>query len=196
MPHERPLEEDFALMSAMMNPQGAQSQALLKDNMSPRSKRLAMLQQKKFDEDDEEVKGSFSDFGEEVRMGGRMGSQIQSITNSKVGGVDQQRKMQVSKMPQQPQSMSGYDDDFARLDNDAQRLGGEDGEFAGKRGEDEDCSYNSMGEDLQLDESIQELKRISAVPQLKNTEKLSNKMSPDKNGSGSLFPLQKRLLAC
>ena len=46
-----------------------------------------------------------------------------------------------------------------------------------EKNNDEDCSYNSMGEDLQLDESIQELKRISAIPQLKNTEKLNNKKS-------------------
>lgn len=34
--------------------------------------------------------------------------------------------MQVSGMPQQPESMSGYDDDFARLDNEAARMGGEE----------------------------------------------------------------------
>ena len=68
--------------------------------------------------------------------------------------------------------------------------------------EDEDCSYNSLGEDLQLDESIQELKRISAIPQLKNTEKLSNKISRERSpenqltASGGMKPIQKRLLAC
>ena len=72
-------------MSAMMNSQGG-SQTLLRDNMSPRSKRLAMLQQKRFEDDDEEVKGSFSNGSDQdnnqARMGGRMGSQIQSIANS------------------------------------------------------------------------------------------------------------------
>ena len=57
--------------------------------------------------------------------------------------------------------MSGYDDDFARLDNEAARMGGEEvepiaaAEQRRKAGaDDEDCSYNSLGEDLQLDESI------------------------------------------
>ena len=80
-------------MSAMMNSQGG-SQALLRDNMSPRSKRLAMLQQKRFEDDDEEVKGSFSNGSDQdnnqARMGGRMGSQIQSIANS--GNQDGQVK--------------------------------------------------------------------------------------------------------
>ena len=50
--------------------------------------------------------------------------------------------------------MSGYDDDFARLDNDAARMGVEEIEpFAAEKRrkggpEDEDCSYNSLGEDL------------------------------------------------
>lgn len=71
-----------------------------------------------------------------------------------------------------------------------------------KGAEDEDCSYNSLGDDLQLDESIQELKRISAIPQLKNTEKLSNKIGRDRSpdihssASGSLLPLQRRLHTC
>ena len=53
--------------------------------------------------------------------------------------------------------MSGYDDDFARLDNDAARIGREEKDMqavaaneARRKGgaDDEDCSYNSMGEDL------------------------------------------------
>lgn len=51
--------------------------------------------------------------------------------------------------------MSGYDDDFARLDNDAARIGGDELDPAlaaiearRKGAVDEDCSYNSMGEDL------------------------------------------------
>ena len=63
--------------------------------------------------------------------------------------------------------MSGYDDDFARLDNDAARIANDDngdGIRRPKAVDDEDCSYNSMGDDPQVDESIQELKRISAIP--------------------------------
>ena len=76
------------------NPQGNNNtpQSLLRDNMSPRSRGLAMLQQKRFDGAEEESKtaiGNQSENNAQVRMGGRMGSQIQSITNSK-SSVQQQ----------------------------------------------------------------------------------------------------------
>ena len=72
--------------------------------------------------------------------------------------------------------MGGYEDDFARLDNEAAQIPKSDGinqnkrnpvvggPKKGRRNEEEECSYNSHGEDVQLDESIQELKRISAIP--------------------------------
>ena len=45
--------------------------------------------------------------------------------------------------------MNGYEDDFARLDQDAQRIQGEEADGIHRvRGEDEDCSYNSLGEDM------------------------------------------------
>ena len=86
MPHDRAVTDDDQSMlpsasAMMMNPQGAPSN-LLRDNMSPRSKRLAMLAQKRFEEDaDEEMKvgspAQASDLaGAHIRMGGRMGQQI------------------------------------------------------------------------------------------------------------------------
>ena len=35
--------------------------------------------------------------------------------------------------------------------------------------ENDDCSYVSLGEEMELNESIQELKKITNVPQLKST---------------------------
>ena len=64
----------------MSNPQGNNTPlSLLRDNMSPRSRGLAMLQQKRFDEAEEESKTAIvnqSENNAQVRMGGRMGSQI------------------------------------------------------------------------------------------------------------------------
>ena len=102
--------------------------------------------------------------------------------------------------------MGGFDDDFARLDNEAAQIpnddnkrnniiiGGHKSRPHNRRNEDEECSYNSHGEDVQLDESIQELEKISAIPQLKkNTEKKQQEsMSPDRrnqNNGNMIVPL-------
>ena len=76
----------------------------------------------------------------------------------------------MAAQPQQPQPMSGFDDDdFNRLDKEAARMMSEEAheiqaQNARRNANEEDCSYNSMGEDPQLDESIQELERISSIP--------------------------------
>ena len=75
-----------------------------------------------------------------------------------------------------------------------------------ENGED-DCSYVSLGDDMELNESIQELKKITAVPQLKNTDTLGNKVnrvgSSENPGSTlhthpnqNINPVQRRLKMC
>ena len=72
-----------------------------------------MLAQKRFDEDaDEEMKvggpAQASELaGAQIRMGGRMGQQIQNITNTK----GQDRQGLGPAVPQQPQG-SAFEDDF------------------------------------------------------------------------------------